>query len=80
VLTDIVVLQRAGYMRFLIKGLLERCTTLEAADDVESFFKKHPSPGSERAIEQTVEKIRLNAAWIARDKPAIAKFLSQFKC
>lgn len=35
--------------------------------------------GIERSIDQAVEKIRVNAAWLDRDLPVMQSFLASFK-
>ena len=41
---------------------------------VEKFFTEHPLPGSERNVAQSVETIRLHAAWLSRDATDISNF------
>lgn len=41
------------------------------------FFASHDAPGATRAIEQVMERLESNAAWLARDGKAIAKFLKK---
>jgi puromycin-sensitive aminopeptidase len=38
------------------------------------FFTTHTAPGGKRAIEQTIERLEGNIAWLKRDKQKIAKF------
>jgi puromycin-sensitive aminopeptidase len=45
------------------------------AKDVSAFFKTHSAPGAERAIEQTLEKIYANSAWLKRDSKSIETWL-----
>lgn len=59
----------------LVKYTTENFVTEEKAIEVEEFFKQHPTPGSERTIQQAVESIRMHAAWLARDQAAIEDFL-----
>lgn len=59
----------------LVKFTTENFVTEERAKDVEEFFKDHPTPGTERTVQQSVESIRLNAAWLARDKDSIKEYL-----
>lgn len=60
----------------LVKFTTENFVTEELAKDVESFFEGHPTPGTERTVQQSVESIRLNAAWLGRDKESIRKYLT----
>ncbi|XP_076380001.1 puromycin-sensitive aminopeptidase isoform X3 [Megalopta genalis] len=61
----------------LVKIVTENFVTEEQANDVENFFKEHPTPGTERTVQQSVESIRLNVAWLARDLDSIKEFLDQ---
>ncbi|KAL6422387.1 hypothetical protein ACFW04_010611 [Cataglyphis niger] len=60
----------------LVKFTTENFVTEEQAKDVESFFESHPTPGTERTVQQCVESIRLNTAWLARDKDSIKEYLT----
>ncbi|XP_017757127.1 PREDICTED: puromycin-sensitive aminopeptidase isoform X2 [Eufriesea mexicana] len=60
----------------LVKCITENFVTEKEAQDVEQFFKKHPIPGTDRTVQQSVESIRLNAAWLARDKDSIREYLT----
>ncbi|XP_011635269.1 puromycin-sensitive aminopeptidase [Pogonomyrmex barbatus] len=60
----------------LVKFTTENFVSEEQAKDVESFFENHPTPGTERTVQQCVESIRLNAAWLAREKDSIKKYLT----
>ncbi|KAJ1522937.1 hypothetical protein ONE63_002076 [Megalurothrips usitatus] len=51
----------------------------EKAVEVEKFFAEHNTSGAERAVQQTVERIRINAAWLQRDLPCIRAFLQNYK-
>jgi len=61
----------------LVKSCSERFLTESAACEVETFFTEHHLPGSERNVAQSVETIRLNSAWLARDGQDIANFFKQ---
>lgn len=50
----------------------------EMAVEVEKFFAENNTSGAERAVQQTVERIRINAAWLKRDLPCITAFLQNF--
>ena len=51
----------------------------EKAAEIKAFFDAHPCPPAARNIEQALESVHANAAWVQRDKAAIAKFLSEEK-
>ena len=37
-------------------------------EDVERFFTDHPTPAAERTIRQSLERIRINIAWLERNR------------
>ncbi len=41
------------------------------------FFKTHDAPGAKRSIQQVLERLEGNIAWLNRDKTAITKFLEK---
>ncbi|XP_016993881.2 puromycin-sensitive aminopeptidase isoform X1 [Drosophila takahashii] len=59
----------------LIKYLIENFASEERAKEVEEFFQTNQIPGCERTVSQAVETIRLNAAWLQRDREQLALFL-----
>nr|XP_016933786.1 puromycin-sensitive aminopeptidase isoform X2 [Drosophila suzukii] len=59
----------------LIKYLIENFASEERAKEVEEFFQVNQIPGCERTVSQAVETIRLNAAWLQRDREQLALFL-----
>lgn len=59
----------------LIKYLTENFASEEKAAEVEKFFKENEFPGTERTVSQSIETIRLNAAWLQRDLPATRDYL-----
>lgn len=50
--------------------------TAEDLNDVEKFFNEHRVPGTERAIAQSLEEIRSNMAWRARDLENIREWFA----
>ncbi|XP_011496000.1 PREDICTED: puromycin-sensitive aminopeptidase [Ceratosolen solmsi marchali] len=63
----------------LVKCTTEHFVTENYAQDIQEFFDNHPTPGAERNVQQSIETIRLNAAWLKRDKEAIVNFLENIK-
>lgn len=61
-------------MRTLVKCTTEVFATKEKYLEVENFFKNNEFQ-VERTIQQSLECIRLNTAWLERDGSAIEKFL-----
>jgi puromycin-sensitive aminopeptidase len=49
-------------------------TTLEKAQEVEEFFRAHPAPSAARTLQQALERIRLNAAWLKRNRPGLQEW------
>ncbi len=47
------------------------------AEDIKKFFKVHKAPEAKRAIEQTLEKIYSNEAWMKRDQKKVSLWLSK---
>jgi puromycin-sensitive aminopeptidase len=47
------------------------------AKEIEKFFKKNNAPGATRTIEQSLERIYSNAAWLKSDKKDIEKWLKK---
>lgn len=62
-------------MARLIKYLTENFASEAKAVEIENFFKQHELPGTERTVSQSVESIRLNAAWLSRDLETITGYL-----
>lgn len=60
----------------LVKYLTENFATEERAQEVETYFKQHEFPGTERTVSQSVETIRLNAGWLQRDLRAVTAYLN----
>ena len=47
-------------------------TTAERLEDVATFFEAHPAPAAERTVRQSLERIRLNVAWLRINGPELA--------
>lgn len=63
----------------LVKYLTENFASEAKAREIEQYFAEHEFPGTERTISQSVETIRLNAAWLERDLEAITEYLTGTK-
>ncbi|XP_051165800.1 puromycin-sensitive aminopeptidase [Leptopilina boulardi] len=59
----------------LVKSITENFVTNEKAEEIEQFFDKQQKTAVERTVQQSVESIRLNAAWLTRDMEKIQEFL-----
>lgn len=62
----------------LVKHLTENFASEEKAVEIESFFKAHEFPGAERTVQQSIETIRLNAAWLNRDIGEIREYFKHY--
>jgi puromycin-sensitive aminopeptidase len=69
---------KSGYlMTRLVRDATSSFVTEEKALEVEKFFAEHPT-SAERSVRQSVEEIRLNAAWRQRDLQDIKAFIANF--
>ena len=68
-----------GMLTRIIEGATQGFRAEGEAKDVEAFFKKHPINGGRRAIQQSLEVIRANARWSARDRAELSAWLSKVR-
>lgn len=68
-----------GMLTRIIEGATQGFRTESEAKDVQSFFKTHPIKGGQRAIQQSLEVVRANARWTARDRADLAAWLSKVR-
>ncbi|XP_068751951.1 puromycin-sensitive aminopeptidase-like [Montipora capricornis] len=61
----------------LIKSTTDMFASEEAAKEVEEFFAKQSIPSAERTIQQSLETIRLNCKWLARESNKISAWLDE---
>lgn len=57
---------------------MENFASDEMAREIEEFFANKDTSAAERSIQQSVESIRLNAAWLNRDRITIQQFLDKY--
>ena len=72
------LIQRYGEGGHMLPRLIKPAglfITLEKAQEIRRFFKKHPTPGIVRTVTQVLERIESNAAWAARDRQNILNWL-----
>lgn len=62
----------------IISTSTDSFSAVSDADDVTAFFAKCDSTSIDRTIQQSVERIRLQAAWLKRNKEPVSKWLGQF--
>ncbi|MFQ5934131.1 MAG: ERAP1-like C-terminal domain-containing protein, partial [Dehalococcoidia bacterium] len=59
---------KGGFMIMRLVSTTQGFTTLERAEEVEQFFKEHPVSAAHRTVQQSLERIRLNAKWLERNR------------
>jgi puromycin-sensitive aminopeptidase len=68
--------RRYGGGGFLLMRLIESVTghfaSLSKEQEVAEFFLAHPVPSATRTVQQCLERIRINARWLMRNREAIA--------
>jgi aminopeptidase N len=72
--------RRYGAGGFIISRLVTVTggfTSLDRADDVEAFFQEHPTPAVTRTVQQSLERIRLNARWREVNAPKVEQWLAE---
>ncbi|MBI3328860.1 MAG: M1 family metallopeptidase, partial [Nitrospinae bacterium] len=56
----------------LIESVTSHFTTLEKAQEITEFFQVHPVPSAARTVQQSLERIRINARWLAHNRESLA--------
>ena len=64
-----------GFGLMQLVSLTSAFTSQEKWDDVERFFRDHPTPAAERTIRQSLERISINVAWLERNRDELAEWL-----
>jgi len=62
-----------GLMRLV--SLTKRFSTESEYNDVMQFFKSNPVPAADRTVRQSLEKIKINVAWLDKNSKEIKEFL-----
>lgn len=65
-----------GFAMMRLVAITGGFTTLEAKNDVEEFFRKHPTPAATRTIQQSLERIELNIRWLNGNREDLARRFS----
>lgn len=52
----------------LLEAILQDFSTEEKITEIQEYFKMNPLPGTEWAVQQISESIRLNELWLKREK------------
>lgn len=66
-----------GYMmgRFM-SSAIDNFASEEKLQELTKYFEENKFPSGERAIQQSLERVRLNTSWLARDAEAMRSYLS----
>ena len=65
---------KGGFMIMRLVSATQSFTTEERAKEVEEFFREHPVPAAQRTVQQSLEKIRLNARWLEKNRDELARW------
>ena len=65
-----------GFGLMTLVSITGKFTTQEKLEDVEKFFTDTSVPAAERTIRQSLEAIRLNIAWLEKNRGPLGKWLS----
>ena len=66
---------KGGFGLMRLVSLTKRFSTQNEYDDVMQFFKNNPVPAAERTVRQSLEKIKINVAWLDKNIKEIKKLL-----
>jgi puromycin-sensitive aminopeptidase len=64
-----------GIMRLV--SITNNFAEMDKLADVETFFQEHPAPAAERTIRQALERIRLNATWVEKNRSELSTWFSK---
>ncbi len=65
-----------GFDMMRLVGIVDGFSSTSRHDEVADFFAEHPTPSADRAIRQALERIRLNAAWLERNRQTLRQYFS----
>ena len=66
---------KGGFAITRLVGAAGSFATDARHDEVKAFFDEHPAPSAARTIQQSLERIKLNVAWLDRNRQGIADWL-----
>ncbi len=61
-----------GFQIMRLVSITSGFTTRERLEDVERFFRDNPTPSADMSIRQSLERVRLNVAWLERNAAELA--------
>ncbi|MDA0733136.1 MAG: M1 family metallopeptidase [Chloroflexi bacterium] len=64
-----------GIMRLV--SITNNFAEMDKLTEVETFFQEHPAPAAERTIRQALERIRLNATWVEKNRSELGQWFSK---
>ena len=67
---------KGGFGLMELVSITARFATQEKLDDVAKFFEDHPTPAAERTVRQSLERVRLNIAWLEKNRRELADWFS----
>ena len=63
-----------GFQIMRLVSITSGFTTRERLEDVERFFRDNPTPSADMSIRQSLERVRLNVAWLERNARELAEW------
>ena len=66
---------KGGFAIMRLVSIGSNFSSSDREDEVREFFQVNPAPSAARTIEQTLESIRLNTAWIDANQSSVEKWL-----
>lgn len=66
-----------GFSLMRLVGTPSNFNTIEQLKDVESFYKSHPTVAADRSINQTIENIKINIAWLNQNSEELGNWLNK---
>ena len=64
-----------GFAMMRLANITGGFTSLNKVEEIEDFFNQHPTPAASRTIQQSIERIRLNTAWLHRNRNNLEDWL-----
>ena len=68
---------RGGYAITSLVAFTSGFTTSQRACEVAAFFRDHPVPSAQRAVQQALERIALNVAWLERNREPLGAWFDR---
>jgi puromycin-sensitive aminopeptidase len=68
---------KGGFAITRVVGITGGFTSMEHHAQVEAFFAANPAPSAARTIQQSLERIRLNARWLERNAGPVGEWLTR---